>query len=82
MRQADNINFQLHDILSACNLEVLKKFYRNDPNYIEYLEIKQLYDKIPAQYLKTLLRKCLAISFYFHTANISANHQAYILNYP
>ena len=82
MRQADNINFQLHDILSACNLEVLKRFYKNDPNYIEYLEIKQLYDKIPAQYLKTLLRKCLAISFYFHTANISANHQAYILNYP
>ena len=46
------------------------------------MEIKELYKKIPPQYSKTLLRKCLSISFYFNTANISANQQAYILNYP
>ena len=37
---------------------------------------------MPPQYYKTLLRKCLSISFYFNTALISANQQAYILNYP
>jgi len=41
-----------------------------------------LYKKIPPQYSKTLLRKCLSISFYFNTAHISANQQAYILNHP
>lgn len=82
LRQADNINLQLHDILASCNIESVKKFYKNDPNYKEFLEIKELYKKIPPQYAKTLLRKCLSISFYFNTAHISANHQAYILNYP
>lgn len=66
----------------SCNLEAAKKYYKDDPNFIEFLEIKELYKKIPPQYSKTLLRKCLSISFYFHTARISANEQAYILNYP
>lgn len=66
----------------ACNIESVKKFYKNDPNFIQFLQIKQLYEKIPPQYSKTLLRKCLSISFYFNTAQISANLQAYILNYP
>lgn len=66
----------------SCNLEAAKKYYKNDANFIEFLEIKELYKKIPPQYAKTLLRKCLSISFYFHTARISANEQAYILNYP
>ena len=82
LRQADNINLQLHDILAACNLDHAGKFFKNDANYKEYMEIKELYKKIPAQYSKTLLRKCLSISFYFNTAQISANQQAYILNYP
>lgn len=82
LRQADSINLQLHDILMSCNLQLAKKYYKNDPNYIEFLEIKELYKKIPPQYAKTLLRKCLSISFYFNTARISANEQAYILNYP
>jgi hypothetical protein len=82
LRQSDNINLQLHDILSACNIESVKKFYKNDANYKEFIEIKELYKKIPPLYSKTLLRKCLSISFYFNTAHISANHQAYILNYP
>lgn len=37
LRQADNINLQLHDILTSCNIDSIKKFYRNDPNYKEYL---------------------------------------------
>lgn len=82
LRQADSINHQLHDLLETCNIESLKKYYRQDPNFQEYQEIKQLYSKIPAQYSKTILRRCLAISFYFNTARISANEQAYILNYP
>ena len=72
----------MHDILSACNLDNAKKFFKNDANYKDFQEIKTLYKKIPAQYTNALLRKCLSISFYFNTANISANQQAYILNYP
>ena len=66
----------------SCNIDGLRKFYRNDPNFKEFKEIKELYKKIPSQYSKTLLRKCLSTAFYFHTATISANQQAYILHYP
>ena len=82
LRQSDSINLQLHDILDSCNIESVKKYYKNDPNYKEFLEIKELYTKVPTAYAQKLLRKCLSISFYFNTARISANEQAYILNYP
>ena len=41
-----------------------------------------MYHKIPQQYSQTLLRRCLSIAFYYSTARLSANGQAYILNYP
>ena len=37
---------------------------------------------MPEKYLNILLRKVLAIAFYFSTARLSNNATAYLLNYP
>lgn len=37
---------------------------------------------MPIKYKASLLRKCLSVAFYFNTARLSNNGQAYLLNYP
>jgi hypothetical protein len=37
---------------------------------------------LPSKYKESLLRKTLAVAFYFNTARLSNNRQGYILNYP
>lgn len=45
--------------------------------------MKEYYkNQLPEKYKTNLLRKCLAIAFYFNTARLSSNGQAYLLNYP
>jgi hypothetical protein len=62
---------------------VCRRFYRKDPNYQDYLEIKSQYkNNLPEKYQAGLLRKCLSIAFYFSTARLSNNGQAYLMNYP
>lgn len=83
LKQADNIKNQLFDILSNTRMDVCKSFYRNDPNYQHFLEMKKNFkDNLPSKYRENLLRKCLSIAFYFNTARLSSNGQAYLLNYP
>jgi heme oxygenase len=74
LRQADNIKNQLFDLLKNCRVDACKKFYKNDQNYIDFLEMKQHYkDSLPPKYKAALLRKSLAIAFYFSTARLSGN---------
>lgn len=83
LRQADNVSHQLHEILETCKLDVCKRFYKNDPNYQDYLEMRAEYkNKLPPKYEVALLRKSLSIAFYFSTARLSGNRQAYLMNYP
>ena len=57
--------------------------YKTDPNYLDHLEIMDKYHSDPPEKYKTkLLRKTLAIAFYFNTARLTSNQQAYLLNYP
>ena len=57
--------------------------FEQDPNYSDHLDVVDHYkESIPEKYTAALLRKVLSISFYFNTARLSNNGQAYLLNYP
>ena len=83
LRQSDNIKIQLYDILDNCNVDICRRMYKKDPNYLDHAEILEKYQKDPPEKYKSgLLRKVLSIAFYFNTAKLTSNRQAYILNYP
>ena len=83
LRQADNIRHQLFDLVDACKIDVCRRHFLNDQNYQDHLEIKKKFnDQLPEKYAKSLLRKVLAIAFYFSTARLSNNGTAYLLNFP
>lgn len=64
-------------------MDVCKRFFRNDPNYQDFVQIKAQYKNLlPPKYQAALLRKVLSIAFYFNTARLTGNGQAYLLNYP
>ena len=33
LRQADNINLQLHDLLDQCNFDAINRHFSSDPNF-------------------------------------------------
>ena len=37
---------------------------------------------MPTDYTRTLLRRNLAMAFYYNTARLTNNEQGYLLNYP
>lgn len=83
LRQTDNIKNQLFDLLKNCRIDSCKKFFKNDQNYLDFLEMKHHYNQnLPLKYKAALLRKSLAIAFYFSSARLSSNGEAYLLNYP
>ena len=82
LRQADNIKNQLYEILESCNMNCLERAYQEDPNYLYHLEMRDHFEELPEKYRETLLRRVLAIAFYFSTARLSKNAAAYLLNYP
>lgn len=64
-------------------MDICKKSFKNDPNFQDFLDIKVQYKNIlPLKYQAALLRKVLSIAFYFNTARLAGNGQAYLLNYP
>lgn len=64
-------------------MDICKRAFRSDINYKDFIEIKSQYKNVlPPKYQAALLRKVLSIAFYFNTARLSGNGQAYLLNYP
>lgn len=77
LRQTDNIKNQLYDILNKnIKLDLIRKQFLKDPNYVKFLELKKHYkekDNIPEEYVRTILRRNLAMSFYYNTARLTNN---------
>jgi hypothetical protein len=65
-----------------CNIDLCRRFYRKDHNYIEYKELLEKDKKLPPEYIRTLLRRSLATGFYFNSAKIMNNAENYLLMYP
>lgn len=86
LRQTDNIKNQLYEILNNnVNLENCRKQFLKDANYEKFIELKKNYkekDNMPEEYVRTILRRNLAMSFYYNTARLTNNEEAYMLNYP